>query len=144
MVAVALGLVSCGGSSGGDNSEQARIQREIRSVNDRLQSGTWRLVGYASEISLEPFLLAWLESAKANNTIRFGSGHVVVQAPPNLNFDHRYVVKEAYGDRFLLTTKSDSGAEYLITCDFVDEGRKIQFHGETSPFRGSGLLEKAP
>jgi hypothetical protein len=136
-------LASCGGSNKGDSSQQERnVQKEIGTIRDRLTAGPWKLVGYAPDTPLEPFLQQMLEHAKGHMTVKFTGNHLVVDLPPTIHFDHVYEINDAYGEYFTMTTTSDTGAKYVVKGRTSDDARKIEFHGETAPFRGSGMLER--
>ena len=116
---------------------------DIASINARLQ-GTWHLVDFRPDVALEPMLSMWLQNAKGNMSIRFDGGSLQADSTSvafPFHYDRPFSIPQAGGDTFVLTTSTASGDTLTSNCQFTDPNH-FQFHSQTEPFQGTGVLER--
>lgn len=132
---VATACASGGGKPAADPVAQARA------VDAELQ-GSWRLVDWRPDVSLEPMLQAWLDAQKQVLVVRFEQSRLRADSP-TLKLDRPYTISNVSGRHFTLSAPGNSGVVYTSTAEITPDGQRVLFHGETQPFRGTGLLERA-
>jgi hypothetical protein len=138
-----IAATACGG--GGSDQGQARSQAnaamETASIDARLRAGPWRLVDYRPDVPLEATLQAMLTMQMQSMVIRFDNGHLLADSP-TLHVDRAYQVTGAAGPIFKIVSPDVGGGTVTTSCEISDDGRQIQFRGETEPWIGTGLLRR--
>jgi len=121
-------------------SQQDATAQDVATLEARLR-GTWRLVDWRPEMQLEPMLETWLASQRNLLVVRLESGRLSAQSP-TVQYNQPYQLTNVAGGHFTLTAPSNTGTLYQMTCDMTADSRRIQFHADTAPFRGAGVLER--
>ncbi len=124
------------------SGDAGRVAADIASVNQRLQ-GSWRLNGYTPDVPLEPMLAMWLAGAQRSLVVRFDGGSLQADAPGQafaFHYDRPFTVSNVAGNNFTLTTVTPSGDALVSYCQLDPQNQGLQFHSQTEPFRGSGVL----
>ncbi|HZU82974.1 MAG TPA: hypothetical protein VE987_08665 [Polyangiaceae bacterium] len=138
-VAPALALLACGGAQSEPASAAAR---DASSIQARLVAGPWRLVGYRPEVPLEPMLAMLLTQQLQTMTVRF-DGRTLSAQSPTIQISRPYVLQNVGGLTFDLVSPDFQGGGTLSShCQMSDDGRHVQFHADTDPWRGAGTLER--
>jgi hypothetical protein len=132
---------ACGGGGSAPPSSQANAAADSASIDARLRAGTWRLVDYRPDVPLEVTLQAMLTSQMQTMVIRFDGGHLKADSP-TLHIDRVYQVTNAAGPIFKIVSPDYGGGTLTSTCEISDDGTQIQFHGDTEPWIGSGVLRR--
>jgi hypothetical protein len=118
------------------------IAADIAGINQRLQ-GSWRLNGYTPDVALEPMLAMWLTGAQRSLVIRFDGGSLQADAPNQafaFHYDRPFTISNVAGNNFTLTTVTQNGDALVSYCQLDPQNQGLQFHSQTEPFRGSGVL----
>ncbi len=118
---------------------------DIANVNARLQ-GSWRLTGYTPDVALEPMLAMWLAGAQRSLVVRFEGGSLQADAPNQafaFHYDRPFTISNVAGNNFTLTTVTQNGDSLVSYCQLDPQAQSLQFHSQTEPFRGSGVLVRA-
>ena len=136
---VAAAAGGCGAAQPAGTQADATAQA-MASADARLR-GNWRLADYRPEVPLEPMLAGLLALQMQTMNIHFEAGHVQATSP-TLQVDLPYRIVEAGGPLFKMIATKD-GAGYASSCQFSDDGTKINFRAETEPWRGTGTLIRA-
>ena len=102
--------------------------------------GSWRLVGYQPDVSLEPTLQGLLALEMQTMTIRFDGRRLLLDSP-SIHMNRGYLITRAAGPRFDLVSPDDAGVAIVSSCQFLAPDRVV-FEGKTSPWRGTGTLQK--
>lgn len=132
----ASALVGCGGSQ---RTPQNAAAASRAAANRRLQ-GAWVLASFKPEVSLEPMLQGLLAVQVGHMRVTF-DGKQIVALGPGVSATRQYVVTDAAFDRAQITVY-DEGVPYQVEGEF--RGNQILFHALTSPWRGTGVLVRAP
>jgi hypothetical protein len=132
---LAHAAVGCGGSRS-SASDAATVDRGR--ATDRLR-GRWLLVDYRPEQPLEPMLGALLGAQLGRLVVTF-DGQTFTAEGTGFRAQRSYEVTEAAGDAAHLVLRDETGVRYDVQGNFV--GGELQFHAETSPWQGSGLLRR--
>jgi hypothetical protein len=131
-------VTACGQPAASADSAAA----DIANVTARLQ-GSWRLSGYTPDVPLEPMLAMWLAGAQRSLVVRFEGGSLQADAPNQafaFHYDRPFTVTNVAGNNFTLTTVTQNGDSLVSYCQLDPQGQGLQFHSQTEPFRGSGVL----
>jgi hypothetical protein len=128
-------VFACGGASQGPTDPSAL---EMANAQRTLESSTWRVVDWAPEVALEANLLALLPSV----VVRFEQGRLRADAGA-IHVDRSYRLEDVAGPQFKILTTDDAGGTLETLCQFNQDMTRIEFHGETSPWRGIGHLARA-
>lgn len=133
----ALGAPGCGGTRGKprDATELARQEAERRIV------GNWVLVSYQPETPLEP-MFAGLLAAQMGTLVAQFDGQQMIIAGTGVNTTRRYRVTQGSGDRLAVVTYDENGIPYDAVGEF--KGNELWFASLTIPWRGRGVLRRAP
>jgi hypothetical protein len=134
-VLASLVLSACGGASQGPTDPSAM---EMASAQRTLESSTWRVVDWAPEVALEMNLQALLPSI----VVRFEQGRLRADAGL-IHVDRSYRLEDVAGPQFKILTTDEAGVTLETLCQFNQDLTRIEFHGETSPWRGIGHLARA-
>jgi hypothetical protein len=142
-LSAALLVCACGGGGGSTTpaNTQAQGAAEASSIDARLRAGPWRLVDYRPDVPLEATLQQLLQIQMQTMVIRFDNGHIYADSP-TLHIDRPYQVTDAGGPIFKLVSPDIGGGTVTSGCQISDDGREIQFHGESEPWIGRGLLRR--
>ncbi len=130
--AALLTLPSCG-------SKQSQGANTVLVANQRLQ-GKWRLQTFTPEATLEAPLQGLLAAELGQLLVTFtGSDYTAVG--PGINLSGRFTIQSAQNDILNGTFYDQTGVGYRISGQF--DGKLFRFHAYDSPWRGSGVLERA-
>jgi hypothetical protein len=136
----ALALAAC--APAGAPESPAQQQADYRKqATTALEASDWRLGSWQPEQPLEPMLQALLAQQLATMTVHFGQGRVRADSP-TIHIDRAYQVVDASGPQFVVVTTDAAGGTLRTTAQLSDDGRTVNFHGETEPWRGNGTLVK--
>jgi hypothetical protein len=141
LLVVAPAACGGGGSDQGQARSQANAAVETASIDARLRAGPWRLVDYRPDVPLEATLQGLLTMQMQSMVIRFDGGHILADSP-TLHVDRAYQVTGAAGPIFKIVSPDVGGGTLTTSCEISDDGRQIQFRGETEPWIGTGLLRR--
>jgi hypothetical protein len=111
----------------------------LAAANHRLQ-GSWTLMRFQPEVSLEPMLAQLLALQAGRLTVAFQNGRATITGV-GVATERGYRIDEAVLDHLRLTVIDDSGVTYQCTGDFV--GNEFRFHSDTSPWQGVGVLVRS-
>lgn len=137
--AVAAALVFGAGCSGSGSRTPDEIAAENRNADVRLQ-GAWRIGSFKPDEPLGPVLDEMLTYHQGQMILHFEGGRMWADSP-GINFDRRYEVQNAMGDRFQIVAYDDTGTPQLSYCDFEQDGSLRVWM--TSPWKGVGVLLRA-
>jgi len=131
--AFALALAACGGASGSGPTDPSAV--EMASAQRTLESSAWRIVDWVPEIPLEVNLLSVLPSV----VVRFQNGRLLADSA-TFHVNRAYRLEDVAGPQFKILTTDENGVTLETLCQFNGDMTQIEFHGETSPWRGIGHL----
>lgn len=138
LVALAALVTSLAPLAACADSAPARAPDAVATLDAKLR-GSWRLVEYHPEVPLEPNLQALVDVQMRSMVIRFDGGHVIAESP-GFHWDRPYVLSDVADPMFKITT---TGGDTYTTSGQLDvDGRRIFFHGESEPWRGTGTLQR--
>jgi hypothetical protein len=129
------GQLGCGGSQA-SGSDAAAVDRTRAS--DRLR-GRWMLMDYRPEQPLEPMLGALLGAQLGRLAVTF-DGQTLMAEGTGFRAQRTYQVTEAAGDTAHLVLTDETGVRYEVQGTFV--GNDLKFHAQTSPWQGTGTLQR--
>jgi hypothetical protein len=138
--ALALAAALSGGCGHGD-ARPPDGSAAIASIDARLR-GTFRLVRFVPEVSLEPMLAAMLEAQYATLVIRFDGKRITADSP-TVHVIRAYEIREAQGDRFKLVAYDEAGVPYESVCELSETG-DLLVYAQTPPWKGVATLRRAP
>ncbi len=132
----ATALVACGATGAPPDTPEQKIAR----ASERLR-GSWLLVEFRPEEQLEPVLASLLSVQIGRLTVILDGTNFVAQGV-GVRASRQYVVNMATsnGD-FTATIVDPMGVKYGVTGAF--QGQDVVFTSQTSPWRGSGRLQRA-
>jgi hypothetical protein len=139
LLVLVLAVSACGGPQAQSASPAAQ---DPVSIQARLAAGPWRLVDYRPELALEPMLQAMLVLQVRTMIVHF-DGRTLSAQSPTLQVTRPYTLDNVTGLAFDLVSPDLQGGGYLRSrCEITGDGRRITFHAETDPWRGSGIIER--
>jgi hypothetical protein len=140
-VCLAWALISCGGSA--PALPRASVAaRDTSALDSRLQ-GSWRLVEYRPEVPPDPMFQSLLATQVGILVVRFDRGTLHADSP-TLHLTRPYRVVDAKGPLFTVESPDAGGAVFTTAATISDDDRRIDFRGDTEPWRGSGALVRLP
>lgn len=138
-VGLASAATGCKGSSGNGPTDASAADN--RAADQRLQ-GNWRIVDFRPENALDASMAAMLASYQNNMIVQMQNGRMrAITSGQSINFDRRYEIKEALGQRFHLVVYDDAGVAQTNYCEFQPDG-SLRVKTQT-PWRGDALLGRA-
>ncbi len=130
---------ACGSSqasgSGADSAQQAAAD-----AAQRLE-GSWVLMEFQPEASLEPMLAALLTAQLRQLRVTFHAGQMTIDGV-GVNAERSYRVTQAAADGFSMTITDPTNVEYRVTGAY--QGTSVGFVSLSDPWRGRGRLQRAP
>jgi hypothetical protein len=128
--------VGCGAAEQSLGPNPAMIHRA--EANERLR-GSWLLSSFRPEVPLEPMFQTLLNAELGHLSVEFDGQNMNADGP-GVQATRRYQVDAAQGNFLRVTLFDDRGIAYLVEGQFV--GNRLEFRALTSPWRGSGTLER--
>jgi hypothetical protein len=140
---VSLALSATGAGCGASQQQPASlVARDTASIQSQLVAGSWRLVDYRPDVTLEPMLQALLAAQLRTMVVRF-DGRALSAQSPTVQITRPYTVENAAGPTFdLVSPDLQGGGTLRSRCQVSDDGRQLQFHAETEPWTGTGTLAR--
>lgn len=129
-------LAGCGGSQGKPRDASAASRAVAKS---RLQ-GKWVLTSFQPEVPLEPMLQGLLAVQIGHLQVTFDDNQIAAVGP-GVSATRQYAVTDAAFNRVKVIVY-DEGLPYQVEGEF--RGNQLLFHASTSPWRGTGQLDRAP
>ena len=137
-----LGILLASAGCGGSNTAGAGANSEQQAAADaavRLE-GSWLLMEFQPEATLEPMLAAFLGAQLKQLRVTFHAGNMTIDGV-GVNTERNYRVTQAAADGFALTIVDPTNVEYRVTGAF--EGTSLGFTSLSDPWRGRGRLQRA-
>ena len=138
-VALALALAVGTGGCDPDAAGPPNTAAAIASIDARLR-GTFQLVRFVPEVSLEPMLAAMLEAQYATLVIRFDGKRVTADST-TIHVIRAYEIRDPQGDRFRLIAYDEAGVPYESACEISEQG-ELKVYAQTAPWKGVALLRR--
>jgi hypothetical protein len=135
LLLVAIPFVGCASAPHGPMTTE-EIAEANRGLDARLQ-GSWKIGSFTPDAPLGVTLDAMLAYHKQIMVVHFENGRIRADSP-GINFDRRYEVRNADGERFQLVAYDDTGTPQLSYCSFEADGTLRIWM--TSPWKGVGTL----
>ena len=133
-----LATAACGSSqASGSGADSA--QRAAADAAQRLE-GSWLLMEFQPEASLEPMLAALLTAQLRQLRVTFHAGRMTIDGV-GVNAERGYRVTQAAADGFSMTITDPTNVEYRVTGAY--EGTSVGFVSLSDPWRGRGRLQRA-
>jgi hypothetical protein len=139
---LSLAPLACGPSSPPMSPDQL-VLRDRAAVDRVLQSSGWKISSWRPDSQLEAMFQELLYQQMQTMTVRFANGHMVADSP-TIHVDRAYAVTDAAGPSFTLIATDQNGVSLKTVAAISDDGNRIDFRGETDPWRGQGQLVRAP
>ena len=105
---------------------------------DKRLEGHWRLTSYVAREQLGPQLLSAMGTERI--VVQFQNGRLKSNGPP-FTFDRQVRLSIPAGESFRAYLRDEQGLEYELWCQFDHSGRLL-FDSRTTPWQGSGVLER--
>jgi hypothetical protein len=137
-----LALTACDGSSAPPMTPDQLVLRDRVAVDRVLQGSTWRIASWRPDSQLEAMLQQLLYQQLATMTVRFANGRILADSP-TLHVERAYAVTDAAGSQFTLVATDQNGVSLKTVAQLSDDGSRVDFKGETDPWRGTGQLVRA-
>jgi hypothetical protein len=137
-LALCLAPIACGPSSPPMSADQL-VVRDRTVVDRQLQTGRWHVASWRPDSQLEAMFQELLYQQMATMTVTFNGGQLLADSP-TIHVQRTYSVTDAAGPSFTLVATDQNGVALKSVGQLSDDGNRIDFRGESDPWRGTGQL----
>jgi hypothetical protein len=147
LVAVLASAVAVAGCASSQGQPASAVAQDTASIQSYLTAGTWRLVDYRPDVTLEPMLQAMLAAQIRTMVVHFDGRSLSAQSP-TVQVTRPYTIESPAGLAFDIVSPDlgagtgPGGATARSHCEMGIGGRVLTFRARTEPWTGIGTLQR--